>query len=36
MRITLIGALAIVGVIVLLLLFARFLGGQSTEDGSNS
>ena len=36
MRITLIGALAIVGVILLLLLFARFLRDQSPEDGSNS
>ena len=36
MKITVVGALAIAGVIVLLMLFARFLGNQSPEDGSNS
>jgi hypothetical protein len=36
MRVTLIGALAIVGVIVLLFQLARFLHDQLPEDGSNS
>ena len=36
MKITVVGGLAIAGVIVLLILFALFLRNQSPEDGSNS
>jgi hypothetical protein len=36
MRVTLVGALVIAGVIVLLSLLARSLRDQSPEDGSNS
>jgi hypothetical protein len=36
MRVTLVGALAIAGAIVLLVLLARYLRDQSPEDGSNS
>jgi hypothetical protein len=36
MKVTLVGALAFAGVIVLLLLLARFLRDQSPEHGRNS
>ena len=36
MKITVVGALAIAGVVLLLVLLARYLRDQSTEDGSNS
>ncbi len=36
MKVTLVGAFAIAGVIVLLILLALFLRNQSPEDGSNS
>jgi hypothetical protein len=36
MKITVVGALAIAGVVLLLALFVRFLRNRSTEDGSNS
>ena len=36
MKITIVGALAIAGVVLVIVLLARFLGNESPGDGSNS